>query len=572
MVRGSKWVRIAIVFLSILGIAACSDDEGEVMVETIVLSGSFITDGGQSQMTASVLPADASNQEVSWSVTDESIATISETGLLSAVSNGTVQVVATAQDGSGVTGSRWVGVEGVLIPLESIKIIGSDITDGQPQNLTVEYTPTDATTQEVNWSVSPENIATINSVGRLNPLIDGTVTVTATSKNNPDISATLSINISGVVDNVDGQTVDNASDLLTALSQALAGDKIYVRAGTYAFGSTVRLNNDGQEGQMISLLAYPGDDRPVFDFSSMSESSSNRGVQLSGDYWKVKGIDFYNAGDNGMFISGHNNLIEHCYFYENSDTGLQIGNGASNNTVLNCDSYFNADSSIENADGFACKLDAGDGNQFIGCRAWNNLDDGWDGYMRGNDNITTYYEDCWAIRNGLMKNGTVGGGDGNGFKTGGSDDKLLKHNAKYVNCIAAENVYDGFDHNSNRGDVTIYNCAGYNNGRNINFGSGNIANQLIIKNTVTIGGNGDSYQATTTDLANNSWQNGLTANADDYVSLDVDLLLAPRKADGSLPDVDYMKLVSGSDLIDAGVNVGEDFNGSQPDIGPFESE
>ena len=33
--------------------------------------------------------------------------------------------------------------------------------------------------------------------------------------------------------------------------------------------------------------------------------------------------------------------------------------------------------------------------------------------------------------------------------------KLLKHNAIYTNCIAVGNIYDGFDHNSNRG--TCYN-------------------------------------------------------------------------------------------------------------------
>ena len=123
----------------------------------------------------------------------------------------------------------------------------------------------------------------------------------------------------------------------------------------------------------------------------MAENSSNRGLQVNGAFWHIQGIDVFGAGDNGMFVKGNNNLIEFCTFSENSDTGLQIGNGASNNTILNCDSFYNADSTLENADGFACKLDAGTGNKFIGCRAWQNLDDGWDGYLRGADDITTIY-------------------------------------------------------------------------------------------------------------------------------------------------------------------------------------
>ena len=305
----------------------------------------------------------------------------------------------------------------------------------------------------------------------------------------------------------------------------------------------------------------------------MSESSSNRAISLSGSYWHIKGIDIFGAGDNGMFISGHNNLIEFCTFSECKDSGLQMGNGASNNTVLNCDSFNNADSSLENADGFAAKLDVGTGNKFIGCRAWQNLDDGWDGYLRGANNITTTYENCWAIRNGYLKTGTIGAGDGNGFKTGGSDDKLLKHNAIYYNCIAAGNVYDGFDHNSNRGDIEIYNCSAYSNGRNISFGSGNIANSLTIKNSVSVSsGSNDSFNATNSDITNNSWQNGLVANAADFESLDIfELMTAPRQADGSLPNVDFMALVAGSDLIDAGIDIGLPYNGSAPDLGYLET-
>ncbi|MBG7610627.1 pectate lyase, partial [Polaribacter sp. BAL334] len=118
---------------------------------------------------------------------------------------------------------------------------------------------------------------------------------------------------------------------------------------------------------------------------------------------------------------------------------------------------------------------------------------GWDGYSKGADNITTTYENCWAINNGYLKDGTKGGGDGNGFKTGGSDNKDLKHHAIFKNCLAVGNVVDGFDHNSNRGDITIYNSGAYKNGRNINFSSSNIANSLIIKNTVSFSGvSGDS--------------------------------------------------------------------------------
>lgn len=561
-------------FCLILLFSCSSSDEdlSDVLVKSITIIGNDIQDGKTSQFTTEVLPGNAKNKSVTWSVSDESIAVISSTGLLTAVSNGSVTVFAEAKDNSGVSATKVISVSGVIAPpvfIEKITIIGTNITDGTPKQFTVEILPTNATIKDVSWSVSNTSTATINEQGLLTPKDNGTIIVKATSKDANAVFGELQVTISGF-SNI--PAVSTSQELLNAIQNAEAGDIIYVNQGTFVFNSTINLSKNGTANQLISLISHPNNtQKPKFDFSSMSENSSNRGIQLNGNYWHVKGISVYKAGDNGMFIKGNNNLVEFCDFSENADTGLQIGNGGANNTILNCDSFFNADSTLENADGFACKLDAGTGNKFIGCRAWQNLDDGWDGYLRGADNITTTYENCWAIKNGYLKNGTKGAGDGNGFKTGGSDDKLLKHNAVFKNCLAIANVFDGFDHNSNRGNIEIYNSGAYQNGRNINFGSSNIANSLKIKNTVSFSGSGsDSFNAASIDITNNSWQNGIVANSGDYVSLQLELLLSPRKADGGLPDIDFMKLVSGSDLIDAGINIGLPFNGNAPDIGPFE--
>jgi len=208
-------------------------------------------------------------------------------------------------------------------------------------------------------------------------------------------------------------------------------------------------------------------------------------------------------------------------------------------------------------------------NKFIGCRAWQNLDDGWDGYLRDIDNITTTYENCWAIRNGILKDGTIGGGDGNGFKTGGSDNKDLSHHAVLSNCLAIGNVVDGFDHNSNRGVVTLYNCSSYDNGTNYNFSNSNPLAQLIAKNCNVLGSLG-SINADVLDVTNNSWQNNINVDANDFMSINSDQLLADRKPDGALPDITFFHLNASSDMIDQGVDVGLPFNGSAPDIGAFE--
>jgi hypothetical protein len=457
-----------------------------------------------------------------------------------------------------------------LVYVKTITLSGSNITEGTSGQLKAVVLPDNSTNKTVSWKSSDTSIAEISSSGLLTAKKNGKVLITATATDKNIVSVTKEITISSFSSgsNFD-YTVSNSAELLVALTKVKAGETIALNGGTYLMSSKITLSISGTANSKINLIGLANPSRPKFDFSAMAESASNQGMVLSANYWYIKGIDIYKAGDNGLQIKGSNNVIEYCTFSECKDTGLQIDNGASNNTILNCDSYFNADAALENADGFACKLNAGSGNKFVGCRAWQNLDDGWDGYLRGNDNITTTYQNCWAIKNGYLKTGVKGAGDGNGFKTGGSDDKLLKHNATYTNCVAVSNVADGFDHNSNRGVVTIYNCSAYSNGVNYSFSNTNLLEKLTIKNSCSLGAYG-ATNAALIDVTNNSWQNGIVTDASDFKSIDYNQLLAPRKADGSLPDVTFLNLNSGSDLIDKGIDVGLPFIGSAPDLGAFE--
>ena len=362
--------------------------------------------------------------------------------------------------------------------------------------------------------------------------------------------------------------------ILKAVTMVNAGGTIIVRGGTYTLTSTISLSKSGTENAPITLKACTSE-RPVLDFSGQALSSSNRGFVVSGSYWQIEGLDITGAGDNGMVISGgSNNLIERCNFYRNRDTGLQLDNGASNNTIRNCDSYYNADPpDYGDADGFAPKMGVGSGNYFYGCRAWLNCDDGWDGYLRGTDDVTNSIENCWTFRNGYWENGEDAGvnASGNGFKMGGSDDKTLKHNFTLKNCLAFYNKGKGFDQNNNKGSMTLYNCTGQGNGGNNYSISQSLAEGkvLTVKNCVEyddhIGIGSFAIQE------KNSWLSPFVVESNDFVSIDTTGVTGPRKADGNLPDIEYMHLSSGSDLIDAGVDVGLAYAGSALDLGCFET-
>lgn len=358
-------------------------------------------------------------------------------------------------------------------------------------------------------------------------------------------------------------------NLSKAVSLAGPDTLIYLRGGIYFDSLTIRLNKTGQADKRIKVWAYPGE-FPILDFTKQTVASSSRGIQISHNYWHLKGIEIRNAGDNGIYISGWYNLIENCSIHDCKDTGLQIGGGGSNNQIINCDSYFNVDPGQGNADGFAPKLDVGTNNYFYGCRAWQNSDDGWDGYMRGNNDVSTILENCWCFMNGYLKDGSPSNGNGNGYKMGGSDDRTLMHNFTLKNCIAFDNRVKGFDQNNNKGSMTLYNCTGYRNGTNYSISSAlNTGKTATIINGVALGSYGSlgSFVVQQT----NSWQSPFVVTNSDFISIDTTGIRGPRQPDGSLPIITFLHLAEGSDLIDAGTIVGLPFNGIAPDLGAFET-
>jgi len=76
--------------------------------------------------------------------------------------------------------------------------------------------------------------------------------------------------------------------------------------------------------------------------------------------------------------------------------------------------------------------------------------------------------------------------------------------------------------------------------------------------------------ATTNDITFNYFTLPVTVTGADFVSLDFSLLTAPRRADGTLPYVNFARLANGSDCINAGTNIGFEFYGAAPDLGAFE--
>ncbi|MBQ9357564.1 MAG: hypothetical protein IJT98_09805 [Prevotella sp.] len=278
-------------------------------------------------------------------------------------------------------------------------------------------------------------------------------------------------------------------DPKAAIESLLAGDTLWVQAGVYDnISDIINVRHSGTRTHRICVFGY-GEGRAVLDFKNQPHTGDDAAGQFRGvlmnpcaDYWYWRDIDFTHAADNGMKLEASYCVIERCNFYRNGDTGLQLGfdkDGNGNNIrnrkflycrynqIINCDSYYNYDvqSHGGNADGFANKLYPGPGNEWHGDRCWGNSDDGWDLYYAA---YPCLIDNCWAIWNGYLEDGSVGV-NGNGFKQGGNKQGGGSYGAHiFTNCVAAYNLYHGFDQNNHNEGNWIINCTAFAN-KQVNF-------------------------------------------------------------------------------------------------------
>lgn len=353
----------------------------------------------------------------------------------------------------------------------------------------------------------------------------------------------------------------------TAVTAASAGDTIYLRGGTHNYSSIISITKSGSSGNLITLQNYQ-DEIPILDFTQQPTGDSYPGIALTGSYWYLKGFTIQYAGFNGVRITGAHNILERLVAMANGDTGIHMHAPASYNQVINCDSYLNYDPEEhgQDADGFGAKgptddsSSLGPGNEFIGCRSWNNSDDGYDFWHAG---AAVTIKDCWAWRNGVNVWGdTLFAGNGNGFKLGHGSGAH-----KLIRCVSYYHPHHGMDVNGNLSGVTVYNCTHVRNlGTNFYFDEHSSLHKM--RNNISYLGSVTIY--TEIDDTYNTWNSGFSVGSSDFLSLDPNELDDPRGSNGELPKSGFLRLASISALIDAGTDVGEPFVGDGPDLGAFE--
>ena len=170
-----------------MGTGGISSIAGNINVVGITISKSTLEliVNGTYQLTACVCPTDATNQAVTWSSSNNSVATVNSSGLVCAKSAGTAVITAKACDTSSGCFSATCNLIVVApVPVNSVEITEPLLTVrlNETHLLQACIYPTNATNKAVTWSSSNPNIAVVNSSsGLVCAKSVGLTTITATT-------------------------------------------------------------------------------------------------------------------------------------------------------------------------------------------------------------------------------------------------------------------------------------------------------------------------------------------------------------------------------------------------------
>jgi hypothetical protein len=381
--------------------------------------------------------------------------------------------------------------------------------------------------------------------------------------------------------------------LMKAQSVALNGDTVFINGGTYyptnqypvEQGVYVPVNLITKSG--ITYEAMPGT-RPVFNFSLVNPVNLRTAAfWVNANHVTFQGFDVVAVQENITNVNNQSVGFANygCNFctwnqvnvHDADCVGIYFEKVDASNLVYRCDCYNLAginSFSYGNADGFGCHVNAGGkGNIFRECRAWNDSDDGYDCI---NCYETVTFDHCWSYLNGNN------GGNGNGFKVGGWASTAQNQIADpipahiVVGCFAVGN-------HGNGGFYANHQCAGpgvptgWTNNTSYHNAVGYTMLQRTPPDYSSSAGQTDTndisgtnevmhfnivYGNTSTDIKNlnesgdmvssNSWTEGVTISAADFVSLNINQITNARSPDGSLPVITLMHPIPGDQLTGLG--------------------
>ena len=196
----------------------------EVKVNPIVVTGVSLNkptltmlEGSTDALIATVAPNNATNKNVSWTTSNNSIVAIDSFGKITALKVGTETITVKTEDGS-KTATCQVTVNPIVVTGVSLDKIKTTITEGLTDVLIATVAPNNATNKNVSWASSNDTIAKVDSFGKITAIKAGTATITVKTTDG-NKAATCQVTVNPIVIAIKQSTLsiqENSTETLVA--------------------------------------------------------------------------------------------------------------------------------------------------------------------------------------------------------------------------------------------------------------------------------------------------------------------------------------------------------------------
>lgn len=198
--------------------------------------------GSSQQLASTIAPANASNKNLSWTSDNTAVATVSSSGMVTAVSIGTATITVTTEDGGKTATTVITTTNQIFVSSITVSPTAATITMGNTQQLTATVLPANASNKNITWTSSNTSVATVNSLGLVTSVAPGICNITVNTQDGSDKKAIAAITvnprpINKIISTCDSNTGWTSSNTLTV-------DSTDKKVGTASLQSVGSLNAD----------------------------------------------------------------------------------------------------------------------------------------------------------------------------------------------------------------------------------------------------------------------------------------------------------------------------------------
>ena len=153
-----------------------------------------LTPGGTKQLTATVAPSNATNKTLKWTTNNANIATVSNSGLVTAVAPGNCTITATTTDGSNKSATCQITVNAIKATGVTLDKTEAELFVGEKTQLTATVAPANATNKAVTWESSNSGVAQVSN-GQVTAVAPGNCDITVKTTDGSNKTATCKVNV-----------------------------------------------------------------------------------------------------------------------------------------------------------------------------------------------------------------------------------------------------------------------------------------------------------------------------------------------------------------------------------------